>query len=252
MITWAPKNFFRTDAELVLRRSHNPGSSHGAFVHFTDSDAAAATVGTSKTPWIALISCDSNGTNVSDENIFTRAEKLGATAAVLYSLEFQTCYIEQSLEDPSRFDRGLDIYTVSSLMTSNLIESTFSHIDAAHHGSFDPASLDADFFEIVRAEPEAQTQYLIADLMLDPVGTNGVTSPATGAGGTSSPLSGTSTSSNAASAGLGVGASPSISSAPTITSASTTTTQNSGRRLESTLSLMLPGTLCFWLALAVV
>ncbi|KAI0370174.1 hypothetical protein BV20DRAFT_1052519 [Pilatotrama ljubarskyi] len=178
--------------------------------------------------------------NVSDENIFTRAEKLGATAAVLYSLDSQTCYI--ALEDPSQ----IDIYTLSSLTTPNVIEGIFGHIDAVHHGTFDAASLDADFAEIVLAQLKAQTRYLIADLILDVTGSSGAapTSSITGRlKGKSFPLSGPFTSSIAASSGSGVGPSLTATSDPGIASSSTVGANNSGTRLDT---MLLSGTLCLW------
>lgn len=58
--------------------------SQGVLVHF---DETLRTQPPTSVPWIAMISCDTNGTNPSDEDdIFTITRDLGAQAALLYSL----------------------------------------------------------------------------------------------------------------------------------------------------------------------
>ncbi|KAH9853432.1 hypothetical protein C2E23DRAFT_884612 [Lenzites betulinus] len=173
-VNWAPQSFFKTDAQIVLRRGEGSGADHGALVHFNDSVAASVTTSTS-TPWVAFVSCDANITDTaaSEDNIFTRAEKLGAVAAVLYSLYSQTCYIHQSLEDPSQFDRGLDIFTLSSLSTSLLVNSTFANIDAAQFGTFDAARLDAAHDQVITPNGPTGSPFLIANTIV--VGTSGST-----------------------------------------------------------------------------
>ncbi|KAI0832454.1 hypothetical protein BC628DRAFT_1414754 [Trametes gibbosa] len=173
-VNWAPQSFFKTDAQIVLRRGENAGANHGALVHFDDSVAADATASTN-TPWVALVSCDANITDTaaSGDNIFARAEKLGAVAAVLYALYSETCYIHQSLEDPSVFDRGLDIFTLGSRATSLIINSTFANIDSAQYGAFDAAKLDAAHAQVITPNGPTGSPFLIANTIV--VGTSGST-----------------------------------------------------------------------------
>lgn len=56
----------------------------GVLLHF---DETLRNQPPTSVPWIAMISCDTNGTNPSDEDdIFTITRDLGAQAALLYSL----------------------------------------------------------------------------------------------------------------------------------------------------------------------
>ncbi|KAI0332485.1 hypothetical protein GY45DRAFT_1321005 [Cubamyces sp. BRFM 1775] len=190
---WAPATYLRWDVEVVLRSNNFTGDSHGALVHFTDDLAVAGTAGTS-TPWVALISCDSNSTdvNAANENILTRAAQLGAVAAVFYSAEQQTCYIEQSLEDPPKFERALDVYTLNNLQASFMLNVAFQHIDASHYGSFDAQLLDSASDEIANAKSKPNAgPYLIAYILLDTPTTTGPTSvlPPTGSNAAGSPVS---------------------------------------------------------------
>ncbi|KAI0650127.1 hypothetical protein C8Q79DRAFT_1006425 [Trametes meyenii] len=234
-VTWGPGQLFKTDAERVLVKEQSLGASHGALVHFTDSLATAATVGTSRSNWIALVQCDWNETNASPENIFSRAQQLGATAGLLYTLYSEACYIDQSLEDLSQFNPRLDIYTVSR-KDSLILNSTFSNIDATQYGSFDAAKLDADFQEIVLGEPQAETKYLISTIQMDNVGPG---SSSTSAGGTGSSASGTATSTTASITADSDGA--------TITSGSAAekTGTNSGMRISPMYSSIVSGLFYF-------
>ncbi|KAI0663137.1 hypothetical protein C8Q70DRAFT_1118396 [Cubamyces menziesii] len=202
---WAPATYLRWDVEIVLRSDDFTGVSHGALVHFTDDLAVASTAGT-RTPWVALISCDSNSTdvNAANENILTRAAQLGAVAAILYSAEQQTCYIEQSLEDPTKFERALDVYTLSNLQASFMLNVAFQHVDASRYGSFDAKLLDSASDEIANAKSEPNAgPFLIAYIVLDTPTTTGPTSvlPPTGSNAAGAPtgtitLSGTGTGAN--------------------------------------------------------
>ncbi|KAI0676965.1 hypothetical protein C8Q78DRAFT_57390 [Trametes maxima] len=220
-VTWGPGQLFKTDAQRVLAKEQTSGTNHGALVHFTDTLATAATSGTSRSNWIALVQCDWNETNASPENIFSRAQQLGATAGLLYSLYSEACYIHQSLEDHSQFDPWLDIYTLSR-KDSLILNSTFANIDAAQYGSFDAAKLDADFPEIALGEPQMKTKYLISTIQMDNTGSSG-----TSTGGTGSSLSGTATSAAAS------GKADSDSASP-VTSGATAgqTGTNSGVRIS--------------------
>ncbi|KAI9067668.1 hypothetical protein FKP32DRAFT_1672952 [Trametes sanguinea] len=159
---WPPAGSFATDTiELVLRSDNFTGSNIGALVHITDDVAATAASGT-KTPWIALVSCDQNITNSSDTNIFTRAAQLGAKAA--------------SLLDPSKFERTLDIYISEAITTSLILNSTFIHIDSARYGSFDADALTSSYDAVMSWNQHAPTgPYIIATLVLTTPSTTGPT-----------------------------------------------------------------------------
>lgn len=61
----------------------------GVLVHFSEDQTSQPP---SEVPWIALISCDTNGTNFSMvDDIFTLGRDRGAQAAVLYSLTSEVC-----------------------------------------------------------------------------------------------------------------------------------------------------------------
>ncbi|KAL1946727.1 hypothetical protein VTO73DRAFT_14831 [Trametes versicolor] len=236
-VNWASQSFFKTDAQIVLRRTQNPGLNHGALVHFNDSVAAAATVATT-TPWVAFVSCDSNitDTNASEINIFARAEKLGAIAGVLYSLHSQTCYIQQSLEDPSQFDRGLDIFTLSSLTTMRLVNSTFMNIDAAQYGTFDAAKLDAAHDQVITPNGPTGSPFLIANTLLDSSGATDTLpdSSATASGASSGGATKTSSS----------GVSASATNSSTSSSSTSSGAPNSGVRFSVPFSSFISGLLC--------
>ncbi|KAF9255640.1 hypothetical protein L218DRAFT_883717, partial [Marasmius fiardii PR-910] len=58
-----------------------------------------------KTPWIALVSCDQNATNASQEiDIFALARSKGAVGALLYSLDSFACVVNPEYADPHTFD----------------------------------------------------------------------------------------------------------------------------------------------------
>lgn len=71
------------------------------------------------TPWIALVACDANVTNASQENdIFSLARDAGAKAALLYSIYSQECIINPEYADPATFDQVMDIFSTQSLTTA--------------------------------------------------------------------------------------------------------------------------------------
>ena len=68
------------------------------------------------TPWIALVGCDANATNASqDMDIFTLARDAGAKASLLYSIYSQECIINPAYADPATFDQVMDIFSTESL-----------------------------------------------------------------------------------------------------------------------------------------
>lgn len=115
--------------------AESPGWSQGALVHFTEDmslnnetsmwhlssffASRVDLVHTATTPWIALVACDNNSTNASEEDdIFTLARDRGAKAALLYSIYSQECIINPEYADPTTFDQVLDIFSTQSLTTA--------------------------------------------------------------------------------------------------------------------------------------
>lgn len=99
------------------------GTTKGALVHFTESLAKNETT---TTPWIALVSCDANSTNFSEEvDIFTMASSAGAQSALLYSLYSNTCVINPEYADPANFDQVFDIFSTQSKSVSRNIQYEF-------------------------------------------------------------------------------------------------------------------------------
>ncbi|KAI0723013.1 hypothetical protein C8Q76DRAFT_793997 [Earliella scabrosa] len=148
----------RTDLARVVA-AEGDGIAEGALVHFTDSAAKTAT----KTPWIALVACDANSTDASQDDIFVQAKNAGAVAGLLYSVFSETCAIT-----PGYNNEDLDIYVSTSAARSRLLESTFRNIDAARYGSFDPETLDSEFTSITtyhNSDPPADPGYLLAILV---------------------------------------------------------------------------------------
>jgi len=74
------------DSQFVsyqLVGQHTNGISKGALVRFSEEDARNKTSDITTTPWIALVACDANATNASqDVDIFTFVSDRGATGAV--------------------------------------------------------------------------------------------------------------------------------------------------------------------------
>jgi hypothetical protein len=71
------------------------------------------------TPWIALVGCDGNATNASEDvDIFTLARDAGAEAALLYSIYSQECIINPAYADPATFDQVMDIFSTESLTSA--------------------------------------------------------------------------------------------------------------------------------------
>ncbi|KAG6869114.1 hypothetical protein C0993_001679 [Termitomyces sp. T159_Od127] len=82
------------------------------------------------TPWIAMVSCDLNATNASqDEDVFTLARDNGAVAALhqklLYSEYSFACVINPEYADPETFDQVFDIFSTQSLTSASLIQYQF-------------------------------------------------------------------------------------------------------------------------------
>ncbi|PSR70731.1 hypothetical protein PHLCEN_2v13388 [Hermanssonia centrifuga] len=116
------------------------GISSGALVHFSEVDLSNDTT---TTPWIALVSCDTNATNASQsDDIFTLARNRGAVAALLYSLLGARCQINPDYADPQNFDQAMDIYVTPSLFASQKIESEYAVLNATKYQDFNATLLN--------------------------------------------------------------------------------------------------------------
>ncbi|PPQ79640.1 hypothetical protein CVT25_003225 [Psilocybe cyanescens] len=92
------------------------------------------------TPWIALISCDTNSTNASPtKDIFTLAREKGAVAAIIYSSFSEACILHLSLSrsSPPQPPPPIDILASQSPTSSFLISS---YLFAAHITPFSAPS----------------------------------------------------------------------------------------------------------------
>lgn len=124
---------------LVGRNS--TGTNEGALEHFSESSVNQDTPGT-QTPWIALISCDFNGTNASQEiDIFTFARNKGARSALLYSVYSTACIISPGYSNVETSNHPLDVFSTQRLSSSLLVESQFSQIGTLN-GTYDSKMLN--------------------------------------------------------------------------------------------------------------
>ncbi|KAI0779339.1 hypothetical protein C8Q74DRAFT_1446931 [Fomes fomentarius] len=203
-LQWYPGGSYSGRISYQLVGADSTGISKGALVHFSEDKLPN---GTTTTPWIALVNCDANSTNASQEDdIFTLARDRGAVAALLYSLKSISCYINPEYSDPANFDQVMDIFATQSLSASKLIEGQFTTIlgSSSKYYWFSPSLLndsshDIQYSIVNRTVPE--TGYLFATLKAsnatDPNnGTTigGTTPSAEGTQGGSNPQNSTNTS----------------------------------------------------------
>ncbi|KAK0194864.1 hypothetical protein F5146DRAFT_1023150 [Armillaria mellea] len=111
-----------------------------SFIH-PNSKAPSA-----QTPWIALISCDFNATNASQEvDIFTLARDKGALSAsstqLLYSVYSTACIINPGYSNAETSNHPLDIFSTQRLSMSRLVESQFRQIGSLN-GTYDSQMLN--------------------------------------------------------------------------------------------------------------
>ncbi|KAL0576655.1 hypothetical protein V5O48_005315 [Marasmius crinis-equi] len=127
-LQWFPNGSYIQTVSYELVGNGSQGVSQGALVHFSESKVNNASNATT-TPWIALVSCDFNATNASQEiDVFTLARDKGAVAALLYSLYSTGCVINPEYADPQTFDQVFDIFSTQSLTSSRLIDYQFGQI----------------------------------------------------------------------------------------------------------------------------
>ncbi|KAH7888679.1 hypothetical protein F5I97DRAFT_1925217 [Phlebopus sp. FC_14] len=126
-----------SDWEFVsyqLAGANSNGITQGALVHFSEDNAGNDTT---TTPWIALVSCDTNSTVASQEvDIFTMARDRGAQSALLYSLFSETCAINPEYSDPANFDQVFDIFSTQTKQVSRIIEYEFGQFGLANESYY--------------------------------------------------------------------------------------------------------------------
>ncbi|KAK7040175.1 hypothetical protein VNI00_009981 [Paramarasmius palmivorus] len=122
-VQWFQEGMLLVPVSYQIPGQGSVGHTEGAFVHFIDSPGADAT----STPWVALVSCDSNTTDTSlEQDVFSHAHSKGAVGVVLYSLYSTTCIISP---DYQRFpDHPIDVYVSYKDSVSRLIEATFLNL----------------------------------------------------------------------------------------------------------------------------
>jgi len=132
MLQWYGNGSFLEEVSYQLAGNGSRGISKGALVHFSEVEANNLAPPTS-TPWIALISCDANTTDASQEqDIFTLAKDKGAVAALLYSLTSLTCVINPEYANPATFDHVFDIFCSQSESSSRIVEYQFGQLGSAN------------------------------------------------------------------------------------------------------------------------
>ncbi|KAL6310400.1 hypothetical protein BKA93DRAFT_721934 [Sparassis latifolia] len=146
-LQWYPMASYSEQVSYQLVGAGSSGVSKGALVHFSETNLTTNDFTT--TPWIALVSCDGNATNASQEaDIFTLANQRGAVSALLYSLQSQSCTINPDYADPANFNQIMDIFTMESLATANAIEDQFNAINNTKYYYFNSTLLNESFSAI--------------------------------------------------------------------------------------------------------
>jgi len=149
-LQWYPRNSYFQNVAYQLIGQESQGITKGALVHFSENNVNDLTPATS-TPWIALVSCDFNATDASQEvDIFTLARDKGAGAALLYSLYSEACIINPEYADPETFEQVFDIFSTQSRISANLIESQFneSFMNRDLYSVYDSQRLNDSFGDI--------------------------------------------------------------------------------------------------------
>ena len=120
----------------------SPLNSQGVLLHFDESLRLQPP---SAVPWIAMINCDTNGTNFDDEyDIFTITRDLGAQAALLYSVTSQVRHLASCSPPAHRpmthismqgclmnaeyldvYEKVLDVYATTTVSSARIIEQQF-------------------------------------------------------------------------------------------------------------------------------
>ncbi|KAG1816088.1 uncharacterized protein BJ212DRAFT_1356341 [Suillus subaureus] len=191
ILQWYPNGSDWEYVSYQLVGAGSNGTTKGALVHFTESLAMNEST---TTPWIALISCDANSTNFSENvDIFTMASSAGAQSALLYSLYSNTCLINQEYADPANFDQVFDIFSTQSQSVSRNIQYEFGQDGPKNlslYGNFDATTLNASATTISQSIMSGYPTvpgYLLATLQAwNATGTNSTGTSSNNNGSTSS------------------------------------------------------------------
>ncbi|CAE6416366.1 unnamed protein product, partial [Rhizoctonia solani] len=150
-LTWPVLGVYSDEVSYQLARTDSSGYEVGAIVHFDESSLSDVDNSFTPTPWIALISCDKNSTNASnDTDIFTSARDRGAIAALLYSTKYEACLINPTYTNADEFDQILDIFATKKRSAARLIESQFTNVNKTYH-SFNSKLLNESYLSVVDA-----------------------------------------------------------------------------------------------------
>ncbi|PBK95264.1 hypothetical protein ARMGADRAFT_1011131 [Armillaria gallica] len=140
-LQWYANGSYIDTVSYTLAGPNSTGVSEGALEHFSESSVNKNMLGT-QTPWIALISCDFNATNASQEiDIFTLARDKGALSALLYSVYSTACIINPGYSNVETSNHPLDVFSTHSLTSSLLVESQFRQIGTPN-GAYDSQMLN--------------------------------------------------------------------------------------------------------------
>ncbi|CEL60770.1 hypothetical protein RSOLAG1IB_04009 [Rhizoctonia solani AG-1 IB] len=155
---------YTEEVSYQLARTDSTGFQLGALVHFDESSLNDPDNSYTPTPWIAMISCDKNSTNASNEtDIFTSARDRGAVAALLYSTKSQACLINPLYSNADEFDRILDIFATKDKTAARLIESLFDNVNRTYR-SFNSKLLNESYLAINNTDSFVQVPFLMASL----------------------------------------------------------------------------------------
>ncbi|RDB25079.1 hypothetical protein Hypma_007906 [Hypsizygus marmoreus] len=135
-LRWFSNGYYSQNVSYQLVGQESQGISKGVLVHFSEVNVNNATPPTT-TPWIAMVSCDFNATDASqEEDVFTLARDKGAVAALLYSLYSLACVINREYADPATFDQVFDIFSTQSYTSAQLIEYQFGQSGPANESIY--------------------------------------------------------------------------------------------------------------------
>lgn len=139
-LQWYPNSAFSQFVSYQLVGADSTGVNMGALVHYSEQNS---TNETTTTPWIALVACDTNGTNYSmEDDIFTLARDRGAVAALLYSEWSKACIINSEYADPSSFDQVFDIFATQTIVSAHTIENAFTNVNQTLYSQFNASLLN--------------------------------------------------------------------------------------------------------------
>ncbi|KAI0690118.1 hypothetical protein BC835DRAFT_1366082 [Cytidiella melzeri] len=135
------KGVYSESVSYQLVGADSDGYNQGALLKFSENNLSNDTT---TTPWIALVSCDANATDASQEiDIFTAAKTRGAVAALLYSVYSERCKINSEYSEPENFDQVMDIFSSPDLSASQIIEVEYNALNQSKYRDFNATLLNA-------------------------------------------------------------------------------------------------------------